>query len=237
MIERQITLGTKIVLDPVNATVDLASPFFAINWFNTRAMWLYSLYNIIAARSVFHVGAGVFFKGRTTATLVGSPDFARQVLLIVNYPSGERFLDLLSGRFFQITSLLRMAAVRDFSFVLNTRADGPGLMQQRRHQFDASQAWAVHNYSSSCDIDEEVAFLKNVTAQSGIDLHFASQRGAVVNTEDSEGHRAAMPSITDRIIILKAGNLNQLTTAIRGPYADFTETVQNSYIGTLARTM
>lgn len=237
MMQRQITRGTKIVLEPVEASVDLAKPFFAINWFNTRAMWLYNLYNVIAVRSVLKVGASLFFKGRITKTLVGSPDAARQMLLIVNYPSGKRFLDLLSDRFFQITSLLRMASVRDFSFVLNTRIDGPASIQQRPQEFETSQAWAVHIYSSSHDIEEDLAFLKKVTERSQIGLHFASQRGALVNTEDKNGNRTAMTSVTDRVVILKGTATEQLATAIRGPYTEFTDTIDNSYIGILTRTM
>ena len=45
--DRQITKGTKIVLEPVNDSADLTEPLFAINWFNTRANWLYNLYNLI----------------------------------------------------------------------------------------------------------------------------------------------------------------------------------------------
>ncbi len=69
MIERQITRGTKIVLQPENASVDLTQPFFAINWFNTRAMWLYNLYNLIAAHRVFNVDARIFLKGRVTRNI------------------------------------------------------------------------------------------------------------------------------------------------------------------------
>jgi len=235
--ERQITRGTKIVLEPVDVSSDLTEPLFAINWFNTRAMWLYNLYNAIAARSVFRVGASVFFKGRVTETLLGSEDASRQMLLIVDYPSGERFLDLLSNRYFQVTSLLRMAAVRDFSFVLNARADGPNLMQSRTQQFDTSSVWAVHHYFSSQDIGDEVELLRRVTAQSDIRLHFASVRAALVHSEDGSGKRTAMNAVTDRVVLLSARAPPQLTEAIRGPYSEFIDTVDNSYVGAIARVI
>ena len=235
--DRQITKGTKIVLEPVNDSADLTEPLFAINWFNTRANWLYNLYNLIAASSVFQVGAAPFFKGHVTETLLGSADASRQLLLIVNYPSGEKFLDLLSGRYFQVTSVLRMAAVKNFSFVLNARVDGPTLMKSRKQQFDASHGWAVHHYSSSQDMNDELEQLRQVTAQSGISLHFASVRAATVHSEDREAKRTPMNTITDRVVLLSASTPQKLTAAIRGPYSEFADSVQNSYIGTLARVM
>lgn len=235
--ERQITKGTKIVLEPASDSADLMQPLFAINWFNTRANWLYNLYNLIAARSVFQVGAAAFFKGHVTETLLGSADVARQLLLIVNYPSGERFLDLLSGRYFQVTSLLRLAAVRNFSFVLNARVDGPPLLQSRSQQFDASHGWAVHHYSSSQDMGEQLEQLRQITAQSGIELHFASVRSALVHSEDSAAKRTAMNAITDRVVLLEATSPQQLKDAVRGPYSKFIESVDNSYLGMLSRVM
>ncbi|MEP3477775.1 MAG: hypothetical protein ABJZ55_00865 [Fuerstiella sp.] len=235
--ERQITKGTKIVLEPVDDSADLTEPLFAINWFNTRANWLYNLYNLIAARSVFRVGAAPFFKGHVTETLLGSADASRQVLLIVNYPSGERFLDLLSGRFFQVTSVLRLAAVRDFSFVLNTRVDGPTLLKSRTQQFDASDSWAVHHYSSSQDIGEELKQLRKITTDCQIDLHFASLRGALVYSEDGKAKRTAMNAVTDRVVLLRATTSSQLKDAILGPYSELIASVDNSYLGMLSRVM
>ena len=235
MIERQITAGTRIVLEPLDGSIRETQPLFAINWFNTRARWLYNLYNRIAAGSVFRIGAKVFFKGRLVRTLMGPSKAARSTLLIVNYPSGERFLDLLSGRFFQITSVLRMLAVRDFSFVLNARADGPALMGQQTQSFDPARAWAVHMFSSSRDMNEEVATLRAVTEKSGIVLHFASRPAVVVNKDDGQGRREPMNYITDRVVILEGASATHLASAVNGAYSEFTGMVQDSYIGLLDR--
>ena len=172
--ERQITSGTKILLDPASDTIDGTTPLFAINWFNTRVLWLYNLYNLIASRSVFKIGAKVFFKGRVSRTLLGSPERARQMLLVVNYPNGERLLDMLASRFFQVTSLLRMAAVKDFSFLLNRRVDGPTLLATRTPEFDSSKRWLVHHYSSATPLESEAAHINELLAGTQVSLHFAS---------------------------------------------------------------
>jgi uncharacterized protein (DUF1330 family) len=235
--ERRITRGTKIILQPIHNAEVLSNPLFAINWFNTRSLWLYNVYNLIASRSLFRIGGKVLFKGRVTETLLGSPEDEREILLIVNYPSGERFLDLLSDRFFQITSLLRLAAVRDFSFVLNQRVDGPALLENRNQVFDANRAWAVHLYQSDRDIHEEVQFLRTCTAKDGLTLNFASLRAGIVHSEDNDGNQKPFNHVTDRVVILEAENQECMRKAVSGNYQEFVSSVSSSYIGLLSRMM
>ena len=235
--QRQITRGTKIVLEAVHDDDALTSPLFAINWFNTRSLWLYNIYNKIASRSLSRVGGKVLFKGRVTETLLGSPDDARQILLIVNYPSGARFLDLLSDRFFQVTSLLRMAAVRDFSFALNQRGDGPDRLEHQTQPFDPGHAWAVHLYSSDRNIGEEVRALRDIADEETISLHFASRRAASVHSENSSGIREPLNHVTDRVAIFEADSQDRLRAAVAGRFREFACSVSNSYIGLLSRLM
>lgn len=235
--KRQITRGTTIVLEAVLNPDVLTQPLFAINWFNTRSRWLYHFYNMVASSSVFKVGAKVLLKGRVTETLSGSPENAREVLLIVNYPSGERFLDLLADRYFQLTSLLRMLAVRDFSFVMNRRLGGPELLEHQTQPFNVDHAWAVHHYSSVRDIDEEFQTLCHIARENGVVVHFSSYKAVTVNVQDRHGTCNTINHVTDRVVILEADSENQLRTAINGPYREFTESVQNSYIGVLHRTL
>ena len=235
--QRQITRGTKIVLEAVHDKDALKNPLFAINWFNTRSLWLYNIYNKIASRSLFGVGGKVLFKGRVTETLLGSPDDAREVLLIVNYPSGVAFLDLLSDRFFQATSLLRMAAVRDFSFALNQRGDGPERLERQTQSFDPSRAWAVYLFSSDRDIGEEIQTLRAIADKETITLRFASWRAAIVHSENSGGIREPLNYVTDRVAIFEADGQARLRAAVAGRFREFACSVSNSYIGLLNRMM
>jgi len=233
--QRQITQRTKIVLEALYDKNALTTPLFAINWLNTRSLWLYNIYNLLASRSLFRVGGKVLFKGRVTETLLGSSDDAREVLLIVNYPSGVCFLDLLSDPFFQAISLLRMAAIRDFSFVLNQRGDGPEQLERQMQSFNPSHAWAVQLFSSDRDIGEEIQTLRALADQEGITLHFASWRAAIVHSENSKGIRKSLNYVTDRVVIFEADSQARLRAAVAGPYREFASGVLNSYIGLLNR--
>lgn len=137
-IERNITPGIRAFMESLGDEAWLDEPVFAINWFRAKRPWAYQLYGALAARSVFATGGKLLFKGAVAETLKGDAG-GRDTLLIVNYPSAGAFLDLLSGRFFQLVSPLRMMAVRRFSFVMHRRSDGPELLKYRRPRFDATK--------------------------------------------------------------------------------------------------
>ena len=120
---REITSTTTAILQPIGSAGRTSGPLYAINWFNTRWAWLYTLYNVLAARLLLKSGGRPVLKANHRKTIDGPASAERQVLLIVQYPSGDSFLDLLQNRMFQVVSLLRMLAVKDFSFVFHRRYD------------------------------------------------------------------------------------------------------------------
>ena len=93
-------------------------PVFAVNWFNVRSLMLYQIYNLLAAKLLRTVGGEPMFKGRLVRRIHGSEDLERSTLLIVRYPSIQSFLRLMGNRYFNVIGILRMLAVRDFSFGL-----------------------------------------------------------------------------------------------------------------------
>ncbi|MFT5352847.1 MAG: hypothetical protein ACI9KE_000044 [Polyangiales bacterium] len=140
--ERRITPGIRAFMESLGDESWLDEPLFAINWFRAKRPRAYELYGALAAWSVFRTGGKLLFKGAVTETLKGDSG-GRDTLLIVNYPSATSFLDLLSGRFFQLVSPLRMMAVRRFSFVMQRRSDGPALLEHRRPRFDSAKHFAA----------------------------------------------------------------------------------------------
>ena len=99
-------------------------PVYAINWFNTRSALVYDFYNFLAVRSVRKIGGGPFIKCKLEKTLIDDDTLRRDVLLIVKYPSLVNFRRMLESTMFQLVSLLRTAAVSDFTFGFTKRQDG-----------------------------------------------------------------------------------------------------------------
>ena len=236
--ERVITGGTRVVLDATMPEAALDRPIFAVNWFNTRFSWLYDIYNAAASRSLFAVGAKVFFKGHVVETILGDAGDARQVLLVINYPSGERFLELLSGRVFQLVSVLRVLAVRDFSFAINERVAGPDLLSERIQSFDEHRAWAVFHFSSEGRIRGDLASLAAIAAAHGVEIHFASQRVAVVKTRRRDGKPGRIDSVTDKVVIFEAESDQSLREAVSSAeFEDFVRAQRTPYVGLLRRVL
>ncbi len=130
-----------------------------------------------------------------------------------------------------------MIAVRDFSFVLNVREDGPVLLEGRTQEFQPDRAWAVHHYSSSRDLNEELAIIRNLLNAGGIELRFLSQRGASVHTVNRSGQSTELPSVTDRVVILEADCSQTIESAVQGTYSEFLGGVDTSYLGLFHRTV
>ena len=122
-LKRQLTKSISIEVIPVNGKLEITNRVWAINWFNYKSKWLYTLYNKLAAKFVIRVGGQLLFKGHNQKTLLGEASFARQTLLIVTYPSVKIFLDMLLIKAFQLVSLLRVKAVKDFVFGFTKRVD------------------------------------------------------------------------------------------------------------------
>jgi len=102
-------------------------PVIAVNWFNTRSLWLYHIYNLLASAPLKRVGGKSLFKGRLRYRIHGDSEAARSTVLLVFYPSVQDFLRLMGNRYFAFVGLLRMLAVRDFTFGLTQPVPGTNI--------------------------------------------------------------------------------------------------------------
>ena len=186
---------------------EINGPLYAINWFDTRLAFVYHFYNLLAAQRVFRIGGKVFFKGKCQQTIGGDSEMARQFLLIVNYPSGTRFMDLLADRIFQLVSVFRAMAVKQFSFVFHKRKEiheTPAAGQP----FDAGDCYAVLHLSkqAAASNDDRIAELDGIATTHQVEIFFAgSMTGQVVLVKKS-GTRDAMPFITEDTVLFKTSD-------------------------------
>ena len=207
-IERKIT--GSITAEIHGELNEIESPLFAINWFDTRIAIVYHLYNLLAASRVFKIGAKALFKGKAQKTISGNPDLARQYLLIVNYPSGHRFLELLSDKLFQLMSVLRIAAVKRFSFVLHQRQGEPQLLPDGKSVIDPGDHYAVLQIRLPEESKHEAkAFdfsaLQKLAEQHDSQVFFASRiAGQVVLNKAKQNESDAMPFLTDITVLIKS---------------------------------
>lgn len=235
-IERQVTKGTKLVVQ--GSKQALHNPLFAINWFDTRVSWIYHLYNHLSASRLYKIGGKVFFKGKVTRMIAGDASLARRYLLIVNYPSAEHFLDLAADRLFQLFSVLRIIAVKNFSFVMHQRIEGRQLMSDQRQPWAASNAYALLHFVTNEPIADVVSTLREIASDDSIHVHFASQQAATLAVQTGSDPIQNMPFVTQNVVILEASHASELAELVDGKkFRQLTSSFQNFYAGTVTRLL
>ncbi|MCH8347604.1 MAG: hypothetical protein IH901_03805 [Proteobacteria bacterium] len=158
--------------------------------------------------------------------------------MIVNYASGINFLDLLENKYFQIISSLRIAAVKNYSFVFHRRLDGPERLEAKRRKFDREKVYAIHHFRSPGPLRAEFTKIKALASGKKISLHFASESAATLAIETRGGQRNEMPFVTHKIFLFEGDSGEQLEEFLTGKaYQAFAGPLGFSYMGLLKRVM
>lgn len=234
--QRRLTPSVSVQLCNLQPDDGAEGPLLAINWFNTRSAMLYRAYTLLAAAPLSKTGSRLFFRARHRSIISGARSDRRDMLLIVRYPSPERFLDLLANRYFQLVSILRVMAVSQFSFVLNrpARIAFPKALEPNP---DPEDAYAVHHFRSDRSFATDLLNLS--VAVDGIDVSMvmASEAAVQLQIKSSSGCPEGIPFVTDRVVLFSAKTFAFLEAALTSQtYRDFCADLDWSYLATLERT-
>ena len=239
--KRNITSKRTVEVRSVHPGASPDGPLFAINWLNTRSSLLYTTYTLLAAHRVRKIGGGPVFKGRTMETLAGSESQARDILLIVRYPSASSFLSLITDRLFQLVSPLRMAALKSLSFVFNQRLDSQTSAQEGREvrplAGDLESAYAAVMYHSGGDSAAELAALREVAASHEMSVEFFGTPTASLAFGHTDGGEQDLPFVTDRVAILRAGSTVQLERFAAAELITALGAAEAPWIGRMERSL
>lgn len=210
-------------------------PVYAINWFDTKTSWTYDFYNVLAVRSVRAVGGAPFFKGRLQKVLLGKEEHRRDVLLVVRYPALRNFKTMLENKYFLLVSILRMAAVKDFTFGFTKRRDeGAGLSPMDVGGED-SAVYGVHHFNGNAGIADEIIAS---CVDSNVEPFYAGKINAHISTGKVDAARERTPCLMDAIVILKAADVEALESHVQSErYQEFIGATQSSFFGVYDRLM
>ena len=209
-VERNVTSKTRIRIRGDESVIQ--NPLFAINWFDTRFAPIYHLYNLLAGPRAFRVGAKALFKGKYQKTLYGNPELQRDFLLIVNYPSANNFLDLVSDTIFKIFSVLRIAAVKRFSFILQQRHHGQQLLKDRTPKDNKQGCYAVVQISQAPQSQSEkgasqadlASAVESLAQQNDVELFYAGSAAGRLSTVNQDDQETALLAITEQTLVFLA---------------------------------
>ena len=181
-------------------------PVYAINWFNTKSSLIYDFYNSLAVGCVRKIGGAPFFKGRHVKTLYGREEDERDVLLVVRYPALTNFLTMLESKVFQGVSIIRMAAVKNFTFGFTKRADKGADLSPMTPNEDTAFYGVIH-YSGAGTIDKSLALL---SAGPAVEIFYSGNIRAHIKTGQSSAEAAQVPCVMDGVAIFKSADAQAL---------------------------
>jgi len=210
-------------------------PIYAVNWFNTKAQWMYDFYNFLAVKAVRKVGGAPFFKGKYIRTIQGATDMRRDILLVVRYPAISQFMVMLANGYFLAVSSIRILAVKDFTFGLTKRSDAGPDLRPRSSAESSGLTYAIHHFKAPDGFESK---LSQIVSESPVELFYAGSIKARIATGKDEEVYSAIPCLMDGIIVLKSEELNLIEDLVaRSEYQTLIEKTDSSFIGLYKRIL
>ena len=236
-ISANITRSVRVHITALQSDFKIDEPVYALNWFNSRQLWLYNFYNFLAARSVLKIGGVPFFKARVATTLYGNDADHRSVLLIVRYPGIAHFKTMLQSRYFQLVSILRGLAVAQFTFGFSTRTDVQDVGEfADQNRISESKVYAIHHYRLSDQISDIAERATKLAASHQVNLAFSSFVSARLYPQKGSTPPVAIETIMAGCMIMQADSQQQIEQLVASPaYEALLATTNSSFIATLDR--
>lgn len=230
-IRASVTKGTDVLIRAVNPEVDLAEPFYAINWFSTKIEWLYHFYNFLAARSVLKIGGEPFFKASAGETIVDDNGKGkRDLLLIIKYPGGHQFKSLMESTYFKIVSIFRMVAVHKFTFGFTQKVD----VETTSTKEDGLH-YAIHYFKAGQDGTDTLRKIKELLPSSVV-IKYSGRTIANLLSQSKGKEAVQVPHLMDEIVVLQATEETDLKTLFQSEgYTSILQESDHNYISLLNR--
>lgn len=204
-ISTTISATEKVLIQPQVEHFDEHAELCAINWFDLKRAWLYTLYGMIASIFVRKVAGKLCFKGTLIKQLEGDENHKRENLLIVCYPDARSFLNLVDFRVFQLVSVFRLAAVKRFCFGFTENILQKTLFaSDANNSFSKQQLYLVHHFrGDSTWLRSNLDALLIAARQHQLECYFCGLTTAHIVREKS-GQQQSTDFFMDGIVIFAA---------------------------------
>lgn len=231
-----MTAFTKIVNKQLQAIIKPVSshdhleqqPMFAINWLDLNSKWMYSLYTYLAFPMARAVGAKAIFKGYQTQLIADSAQINRMVLLLVKYPGPHEFLSLVGRKFFQVISLLRIKAVRNFNLGFAHLLAG--------NAYPKGQEYLVYHFQGDAR-DHLLEKMKLLGSQNDIDLFYVAYKSATLSMIQKDKTREVHLPM-DGLVIFTHTNRQTLLDFAKAPHMKhYMEGMTSNYLSLFKRVI
>jgi hypothetical protein len=163
------------------------------------------LYGLIASRFVRKVRGKLYFKGNLIRQLEGAEARSRENLLIVCYPGARSFLNLVDFKIFQMVSVLRLAAVKQFIFGYTENiVEASASTGAADMRFNKQQTYLVHHFKGDAGwLRDNRSELFSAAQHHKVPVYFCGLTTAHVAREQS-GQRKSGEFFMDGIMLFAA---------------------------------
>ena len=210
-------------------------PIYAINWFNTKSSLIYDFYNKLAVGCVRKIGGAPFFKARHIKTLYGREEDKRDVLLVVRYPALTNFRSMLESKIFQGVSVIRMAAVDNFTFGFTKRSDKGADLSPMNPDDMQEDSYGVFHYSGAADISK---FLAEFNLDASVEIFYSGIIRAHIGTGEASDTATRVPCAMDGLIIFKSSDRQALEQLMdQDAFTALTTQAKGSFFGLYNRIL
>ena len=228
-IKCKVTKSMEICIRAKHSDIDLKKPLYAVNWFSAKMAWVYHLYNTLASKSLKKVGGSPFFKGTITKTILDEHHSKRDLILIVHYPSATSFKNLLENTYFKIISVLRIAAVKDFSFGFTHKQIAS------ESNLNEKLSYVIHHFKTK---NRSVYMEFNTLLPEEITIKYSGKMIAELYNKKNDNKEIKVPNIMDGIVIYESKSETKILDMIaRTAYQEIIKRLDSSYIGTVNRVL
>ena len=156
----------------------------------------------------------------------------RDLLLLVKYPNGQQFKTLFESFYFKLVSILRVLAVKNFTFGLTHKHtfDGESTREDNHH-------YVLHHFKAKEINADLFAELDRFTNKS-VKIKYAGKMVAQLFMKEKDKAEEPIESIMDGLVIFESDSKQALNQLIQSQaYQQLIKQLDASYISFLKRML
>lgn len=227
-------LGQDVTITGLSPEVNLDDYLWTFNRSNVRIRWMYDLYLRMATGVAYRMGARFYFMGYESKCLQTDPEIARNIWLLIAYPTADNFLNLFVNLFFQSMNLtIGTISISDRLFGFAKRLDKGGSLLDKRIDYTGDKSYLIHYFKKPGEhpLAPHKSALSEAAVAQGATVFFMGER---VGTLSIGG--TALPSPSDGAIIFEGPDEATLESLLAQPaYQAFMEQTTGDYIALYER--
>ena len=229
-IRAQVTKKMDVLIRANQPDIDLNTPIYAINWFSTKIEWLYHFYNLLASRSLIKVKGRALFKGKVTETLIDDHQGRRDLLLIVRYPSGQNFKELMQSTYFKTVSIFRIMSVKKFTFGFTHK-----IAVETKSRKSDKLHYAIHHFKVDQEAPQVLHEIQTSTPDN-ISIKYGGHIIADLLSQKKDKEPRQVPNLMDAIVIYQSQSEDELRSYLKSEsYQGILEKLPSNHISLLNR--